>query len=206
MTRISYNTRVQEPVAQQPAVQLCAETGGLIMLGPTAGSLAGLDSLIGSPGAVAVEVESARLLSWDCAKAESVVQSRRISAMIRRGETPIVFLDTHRDGHGTVSPDDHDFVNQRLGQMIVGLADVPSYLAIYGENLAPPMLLEDIGCFDEATVAVMSCGLALMRVNQGVFRNLHVTLAPAEGPIARFSQLFDWFEARRVSPPLAPVG
>lgn len=185
---------------RQPAedgVELCALTGGLVIIGPTSESLPGLASLIGSPGAVPVEVEAARLLTWDIARAESVLLSRRVSSIIRSGKTPIVYLDTHLEGQESLSPEDHDFVSRWLGQIIVGLADIPSYLAIYGDAAAPVVLLEGLGLFDEATIDELPCGLPLMRVKRGTFSDLHVTLTPAEGPIVRFSQLFDWFEARR---------
>lgn len=179
-------------------VRLCAATGGLIIIGPTLSSLPGLQALLESPGVVPVKIEARRLQTWENAKAESVLLSRRISSIIRRGETPIVYLDTHLAGRGSVPIERHDFVSQRLGQIIVGLADMPSYLAIYGTSAAPLMLLEGVGRFDNATIGTMPCGLPLMQVKQGVFRDLHVTLAPATGPIARFAQLYDWFEARRV--------
>lgn len=179
-------------------VHLCADAGGLVIIGPTQGSVQGLEALLESPGAVPVEIEASRIQSWDTARSETVLLSRRVSSMIRRGETPIIYLDTHLAGNGVVPKGRHDFVSQRLGQIIVGLADMPSYLAIYGYSAAPLMLLEGIGEFDQATIGSVPCGLPLMRVKQGVFRNLHVTLSPAEGPIARFAQLFDWFEARRV--------
>ena len=62
------------------------------------------------------------------------------------------------------------------------------------------MLLNGLGGFDNATLDILPCGLPLMKVKEGVFAGLHLTMTPAEGPIVRFAQAFDWFEAQRAAP------
>jgi len=173
-------------------------TGGLIIVGPTATEVGGLDDLLASPLVEGVEAVSARMSSWHTVTNEVIELSRHVSKVIRSGRTAVVYLDSHLGDAEPLDEAAQQFVCARMGQILIGLADTPAFVALHGEVLAAAIVAGSLG--DNNAVAINSIdGVhpVWSLTNCRMFPDLKVALCSDDRNGASLLRVLDWFESCR---------
>ena len=172
--------------------------GGLVMVGPTPGQMAGLETLLERPGIAPVESLGGRLMSWKSASAEAIEVGRTASHAIRQGETAVVHLDSHV-GEGCAVPYNlREFVCLRLSQIIMGIADVPAYVVMHSERMARALIVDCLGDEHVTALGTVAGGCCVWELSSDtMFRGLTVSVCPGERDADALGGLIDWLEARR---------
>ena len=155
--------------------------GGLVIVGPTAGPLAGLDELLALPGFEPVEAIAERLASWITVNDEAIELTRQASKVIRNGANAVVFLDAHVGDADPVPPDLREFVCVRLGQIMIGLADTPSFVALHGERMARALILDSLGDDVVDPLAKTDAGFPVWELSgRTMFAGIQVAACPGD--------------------------
>lgn len=173
--------------------------GGLIIIGPSPYEIVGLEQLLALPMVEGVEVVSSRMMSWQTVNSEAIEVSRQASRAIRRGRTAVVYLDSHVVDAPAVPARFREFVCARLGQILVGLADTPAYVALHGERMASTLILDTL--VDENAVQIDSIDdvFPVWSLEQcRMFPGLAVAVCPGDRCAIAVARMHGWFEDRRV--------
>ena len=180
--------------------ELDTDLGGLILIGPGAFELNGLDALLASPEVDAIGGCSELIMDWDTVTPEVTQISRQASRLIRNGRTAVVHLDVHVGEGEAIPADMRHFVCLRLSQILIGLAETPAYVAIHGDQLAQTLIVDSLGDTDAASVGMIANEFPMWKLSgSSMFEGLPVALCPGNRAATGVAQMLDWFEARRVA-------
>lgn len=173
-------------------------SGGLIILGPTPGVVDGLEWMLGLPCVEGVELVATRMSSWQTVSNEVREVGRLASRVIRTGRTAVVHLDAHLGDAPAVPVDAREFVCTRLGQILIGIADTPAYVALHSERMAKALILDcleddgatTLGAIDEAYPVHQLTGHTM-------FAGLPIAQCPGDRSADALVRMRNFFETRR---------
>ena len=179
-------------------LRIDGDAGGLIILGPTIGPMRGVETILSSPGVEPIEVVGQRMVSWKTVSAEVLEVSRLTSRAIRSGQTAVVYLDAHLGEGAPIPAESHEFVCARLGQIMIGLADVPAYVALHSERMARALVVDSLGDEQAPALGRMPGGFPVWELTvRTMFPGIPVAACPGDRAATAAVQMFDWFEGRR---------
>jgi len=179
------------------ALQLSPYTGGVDIVGPTAGPLPAIDALISSSEVEAVEACGGDLSDWISSPDEILLLSRQVSSILRTGRSVVIHLDSHLEGAAEALPrESWAFVCSRLGRVTVGLADDPAYVAVHGEDMAQGFL-DAIGDVDPPAIGEIGDTEVCELTNQSFLRGVPFAVVPGNRTATAVVQTVDWLESRR---------
>lgn len=157
--------------------------GALVIIGPTSGELAGIDALLSAPCVEPVEAIGARLANWKTVSAEVVEVGRSASRAIRRGNTAVVYLDSHSGEAPPVDVAKRDFVCTRLGQVLIGLADVPSGVVAHSERMARALIFDALEDPAAEPVDPLAPGYPVWSLSEAtMFPGVKIAMCPGDRP------------------------
>ncbi len=171
-----------------------ASVAGLVIIGPTSGPVDGFDQLFSCPSMQPVEARADRMVSWATVADEVIEVTRRASQLIRQGATAVVHLDSHRGQGCPVPPESREFVCARLAQIMIGLADVPGFVALHSERMARALILDSLGDDDVETVALTPAGYPVWELtHRTMFPGVPVAVCPGDRPVTAVGDMVAWF-------------
>jgi len=172
--------------------------GALVLVGPTTGELPGIDGLLDHSSIDGVEAIGARMMSWKTVSAEVIEVGRAASHAIRNGRTAVVHLDSHVGEAAPVPADCREFVCARLGQVLMGLADVPAYVVTHSEAMAHSLIVDTMQDPEAEPAGSIGADCPIWRLSEdSMFAGLYVALCARDQPAWSLVDALTWFEARR---------
>lgn len=118
---------------------------GIVLLGPSENPLDGVGALVERYDAACIEADAAALANWEDAPAESLRLARHASWAARAGLLTVVVLDVHLRRGAVPDQSTREFISQRMSRAVLGLADRPSYLLLFGRTLAQSVVVDGLG-------------------------------------------------------------
>mgnify|MGYP000547991233 CR=1 FL=1 len=172
--------------------------GALVLVGPSAGELCGIDALLELPNVESVEAIGTRMASWNTVGAEVIEVGRSASHLIRNGQTAVVHLDSHSGAAPAIPVDDREFVCARLGQILIGIADAPAYVVAHGERMGRSLIIDSLEDCGVEALGSVDAACPIWRLSAAtMFPGLCVAICPGDRPADPIVGMIDWFEAQR---------
>lgn len=172
--------------------------GALVLIGPSAGELSGLGALLEHPGIEGVEAIGTRMASWITVSTEVIEVGRSASSAIRNGRTAVVYLDSHVGEAPPLPIENREFVCTRMGQILIGLADPPSYVLAHGEHMARSLIFDSLDDPDAELAGLAGAGCPIWRLSEvSMFSGAYVAMCPGDQTARPLIDMLAWFEARR---------
>ncbi len=171
--------------------------GGLVIIGPTPEPLDGIDELLACPSLEPVEAMADRMSSWLTVSDEVIEVTRLTSQVLRRGNTAVVYLDSHSGDAPPVEADTREFVCTRLGQIMIGLADEPAFVALYSQRMARALIIDSLGDDAAEAIAVTPDGHPVWELTRRtMFPGVPVAACPGESPVSAIGDMISWFQSQ----------